>query len=227
MKYIRKEKEVGSLRKILVIEDEKNMNEIICEYLKEEGYEVYSAFDGEMGIDIIKKEKIDIAIIDIMLPKIDGYGVLKYIYDNNLELGTIMLTCLDDIDSQLVAFDLYADDYMTKPVEMCLLIKRIESLLRRMKKTTEEKGLVLLEDSYQVLYNGKEIKLTLSEYLILEALFKNKNRVLTRENLISYIYHDLYLGSDRVIDVHINSIRKKIPVKCIKTVIGVGYQYDI
>lgn len=222
-----KGKEVHSVKNILVIEDEKNINEIICEYLKENGYQVFSSFDGEEGIDIIKQEKIDIAIIDIMLPKLDGYGVLKYIYENNLESGTIMLTCLDDIDSQLAAFDLYADDYMTKPVEMRLLMKRIESLLRRMKKFIKKDGLILLEDSYQVLYNGKEVKLTLSEYLILEALFKNKNRVLTRENLISYIYDDLYLGSDRIIDVHINSIRKKIPVKCIKTVIGIGYQYDM
>lgn len=214
------------MKTILVIEDEKDINEVICEYLKEYNYDVISVFDGKKAIENLKDKKIDIAIIDIMLPEVDGYSVLKFINDNKISVGTIMLTCLDDIDSQLKAFDLFADDYIIKPVEMRLLIKRIESLIRRVKSNTNEEGLVLLEDSYQVLYDGKEIKLTLSEYLILEALFKEKNRVFTRENLISYIYNDLYLGTDRIIDVHINNIRKKLPIKCIKTVVGVGYKYE-
>ena len=141
-----------------------------------------------------------------------------------------MLTALEDEQTQVKAFNLYADDYVIKPVSPIILLKRMESILRRTLGTGDMEetagGLVLKEESYSVYYDGKRLPLTLSEYLLLQTLYRSPRRVFTREQLILSIFNEDYIGNDRIIDAHVKNLRKKLPVPCIKTVIGVGYQFD-
>lgn len=147
-----------------------------------------------------------------------------------------MLTALEDEKTQVKAFNLYADDYVIKPVSPIILLKRMETILRRTRKNDTEKdmqqdglrqrGLYLKEEAYCAYYQDKKLPLTLSEYLLLQTLFKEPNRVFTREQLILRIFNEDYIGNDRIIDAHVKNLRKKLPVPCIKTVIGVGYQFD-
>lgn len=142
-------------------------------------------------------------------------------------MATIMLTALGDERTQVQAFNLYADDYVIKPVSPIILLKRMETILRRVKRerSGDEKGLVVCDDSYQAFYDGKSLELTLSEFLLLQVLRKEPKRAFTREQLILRIFNEDYVGNDRIIDAHIKNLRKKLPGNYIKTVIGVGYQF--
>ena len=137
-----------------------------------------------------------------------------------------MLTALDDIGTQVSAFNKFADEYLVKPVSPIILIKRIETLLRRIKPNvliTHE--FIMDEESYTVYVDEEEIPFTLSEFLILQMLYKNKNKVLSREQLIMGAFNEDYIGNDRIIDAHIKNIRKKLGKDYIKTVIGIGYKF--
>lgn len=143
-------------------------------------------------------------------------------------MAVIMLTALDDEQTQVKAFNAYADDYVIKPVSPIILLKRMETILRRAARQarTAESGLVIHEESYQAFYEGKPLELTLSEYLLLQTLYRAPKRVFTREQLILSIFNEDYIGNDRIIDAHVKNLRKKLPQNYIKTVIGVGYQYQ-
>lgn len=212
---------------ILFLEDEPTIREVLTEYMKIQSYDVTCAEDGEQAIGLLSRWEFDMAVLDIMVPKVNGLEVLQYIKDYRPEMATIMLTALDDEKTQVQAFNLYADDYVIKPVSPIILLKRMETILRRVKKTElqEEKGLVIHDDSYQAFYDGKSLELTLSEFLLLQVLIKEPKRVFTREQLILRIFNEDYVGNDRIIDAHVKNLRKKLPVDCIKTVIGVGYQF--
>ena len=168
------------------------------------------------------------AVLDIMVPGISGLEVLGYLKENHPETATIMLTALDDEKTQVQAFNLYADDYVIKPVSPIILLKRMETILRRVKKTQGqgEKGLVVDDDSYQAFYNGEPLELTLSEFLLLQVLKKEPKRVFTREQLILRIFNEDYVGNDRIIDAHVKNLRKKLPGNYIKTVVGIGYRFQ-
>ena len=134
-----------------------------------------------------------------------------------------------DEQSQVKAFNLYADDYVIKPVSPIILLKRMETILRRVvwqEGGTGEEGLVLKEESYCAFFGGQKLPLTLTEYLLLQKLYHEPERVFTREQLILGIFNEDYIGNDRIIDAHVKNLRKKLPLPCIKTVIGVGYQFD-
>lgn len=163
-----------------------------------------------------------------MVPGINGLEVLAYIKEHISGMATIMLTALDDEKTQVQAFNLYADDYVIKPVSPIILLKRMETILRRVKrgKQQEEKGLVIYEDSYQAFYDGVPLELTLSEFLLLQVLKKEPRRAFTREQLILRIFNEDYVGNDRIIDAHVKNLRKKLPGNYIKTVVGVGYQFQ-
>ena len=141
-----------------------------------------------------------------------------------------MLTALEDEKTQVDAFNRYADDYVIKPVSPIILLKRMETILRRVKAADStrdnKRGLWFDEEGYSVQFQGKTLPLTVSEYLLLLSLWKEPHRVFNREQLILKIYNEDYIGNDRIIDAHVKNIRKKIPVSCIKTVIGIGYQFD-
>lgn len=212
---------------ILFLEDEPTIREVLTEYMKMQNYRVICAVDGEEALELLGKQQFDMAVLDIMVPKVSGLEVLQYIKEHSPDMATIMLTALDDESTQVQAFNLYADDYVIKPVSPIILLKRMETILRRVKRTRiqQEKGLVIHDDSYQVFFDGRSLELTLSEFLLLQVLMKEPNRVFTREQLILRIFNEDYVGNDRIIDAHVKNLRKKLPVDCIKTVIGVGYQF--
>lgn len=214
---------------ILLLEDEKNIREVLVEYLKVSGATTFEAEDGNKAVEILKSEDIDLAVLDIMVPGMSGIEVLSFIRDNpkTKNIGVIMLTALDDIGTQVSAFNKFADEYLVKPVSPIILIKRIETLLRRIKPNvliTHE--FIMDEESYTVYVDEEEIPFTLSEFLILQMLYENKNKVLSREQLIMGAFNEDYIGNDRIIDAHIKNIRKKLRKDYIKTVIGIGYKFS-
>lgn len=220
-----------SVYKVLFLEDEPTIRDVLTEYMLISGYDVTAVERGDTAIKLLKKNTYDIAVLDIMVPGPDGFEVLKYIQENTKETAAIMLTALEDEKTQVKAFNLYADDYVIKPVSPIILLKRMETILRRMNKnqTRENEnrnGLYLKEEAYCAYYQGEKLPLTLSEYLLLQTLYKEPNRVFTREQLILSIFNEDYIGNDRIIDAHVKNLRKKLPVSCIKTVIGVGYQFE-
>ncbi len=216
--------------RVLFLEDEPTIREVIKEYMNISNYQVTETENGDEAIELLKNNKYDIAVLDIMVPGASGLDVLSYIKDNHQETATIMMTALEDEKTQVDAFNRYADDYVVKPVSPIILLKRMETILRRTKqihmKQDVKGGLSFEEEAYSAYYNGKALLLTLSEYLLLHTLYKESNRVFNREQLILRIFNEDYIGNDRIIDAHIKNLRKKLPISCIKTVIGIGYQFD-
>ncbi|MCM1559574.1 MAG: response regulator transcription factor [Butyrivibrio sp.] len=221
--------------RVLFLEDEPTIREVLAEYMKMSGYQVAEVSGGDKAIALLKENAYDIAVLDVMVPGVDGFEVLQYIRDNCPQMAVIMLTALDDEKTQIKAFNLYADDYVIKPVSPIILLKRMETILRRTLYMEEQsrlpeqgkrQGLYLEEEAYSAYYGDEKLPLTLSEYLLLQALYHEPRRVHTREQLILHIFNEEYIGNDRIIDAHVKNLRKKLPVNCIKTVIGVGYQFD-
>lgn len=216
---------------VLFLEDEPTICEVLTEYMTLSGYQVTSVPNGDEATSLINSRRYDIAVLDIMVPGTDGFGVLAKIRECQPEMAVIMLTALDDEKTQIRAFNHYADDYVIKPVSPIILLKRMETILRRTALSSaavkaSDSGLTLDSEAYRALYNGQRLPLTLSEYLLLQTLYRRPGRVYTREQLILSIFNEDYIGSDRIIDAHVKNLRKKLPIPCIKTVIGVGYQFD-
>lgn len=216
--------------KILFLEDEPNILEVTTEYMKLQGYDVACVSNGEDAIKMLKKQSFNLAILDIMVPKVTGLEVLEYINENKKDMATIMLTALGDEQTQLKAFNLKTDDYVIKPFSPLLLLKRIEAVLRRSltkEDIDNDNNEFYIDDkTYQAYYMGQSLNLTLSEFLLLQTLMKEPNRVFNREQLIMKIFNEDYISSDRIIDAHVKNLRKKLPHNYIKTVIGVGYQFN-
>lgn len=216
------------MKKILFLEDEQTIREVLTEYMRIQDYNVTEASDGEEALELLKNQVFDMAVLDIMVPKHSGLEVLSFIRKMHPDMAVIMLTALEDEQTQIHAFNEYADDYVIKPVSPIILLKRMETILRRTKKTMPESkthGLTIHGEAYQAFFDGKLLELTLSEFLLLQALYQHPERVFTREQLILHIFNEDYIGNDRIIDAHVKNLRKKLPFNCIKTVIGVGYQY--
>lgn len=218
------------MARILFLEDEPTIREVTTEYFKMAGYEVVVVSDGKEGIEAVDKESFHVAILDIMVPTINGMEVLAYIRKRHPSMAVIMLTALDDEQTQVKAFNLYADDYIIKPFSPILLIKRIETVLHRIgqasNKSTRNHELLIDEAAYQAFYMNESLYLTVSEFLLLKALADEPNRVFNREQLIERIFHEDTFVNDRIIDAHVKNLRKKLPRNYIKTIIGVGYQFD-
>lgn len=218
------------MARILFLEDEPTIREVTTEYFKMAGYEVVVVSDGREAIDAVDKEAFHVAILDIMVPTINGMQVLAYIRKKHPNMAVIMLTALDDEQTQVKAFNLYADDYIIKPFSPILLIKRIETVLRRIGQTnikfTRDNELLIDEAAYQAFYMNESLHLTVSEFLLLKSLANEPNRVFNREQLIEQIFHEDTFVNDRIIDAHVKNLRKKLPRNYIKTIIGVGYQFD-
>ena len=216
--------------KVLFLEDEPTISEVLIEYMKLQLYDVTTVEDGDTAIVLLEQQDFDLAVLDIMVPGKSGLEVLQYIRQSKPEMAAIMLTAINDEQTQVKAFNLYADDYVIKPVSPLILLKRMETILRRTKngdkKNEKIDGLYLNEDSYQVFYDNEPLHLTLSEFLLLQVLRKEAGRAFTREQLILRIFNEDYIGNDRIIDAHVKNLRKKLPCNYIKTVIGVGYQYN-
>lgn len=224
--------------KVLIVEDEFPIRSFISLNLKKEGYEVLEAEDGEVAVDVFRKNKdIHIVLLDVMMPKLDGFEVLKVFREERPDVGIIMLTARTSDQDKVMGLEYGADDYISKPFSPAELLARIKSLVRRL--TTN-----LVKD--EVIYSGifkidlgerkffmedKEIELTPKEFEILEIFLENKGISLSRDDILSAIWGKNYFGDLKVVDVNIRRIRKKIekdPAKPIylKTVWGYGYRWD-
>ena len=216
--------------KVLFLEDEPTIREVLKEYMIMSNYHVTEADNGDDAISLLSNNTFDMAVLDIMVAGASGLDVLSHIKDHYPQTATIMLTALEDEKTQVDAFNRYADDYVIKPASPIILLKRMETILRRAKQKPlnpqASYGISFEEEAYRAYYNSDSLPLTLSEYLLLHTLYKEPNRVFNREQLILRIYNEDYIGNDRIIDAHIKNLRKKLPVSCIKTVIGIGYQFD-
>ena len=215
---------------ILIVEDEKEIREGVSEYLAEVGYSVISAEDGMQAIELFKNNKIDLVILDIMLPKANGFVVLNKIRQES-NVPVIMLTAMSDDYTQIMSFDEKADDYITKPFSIIVLYKRIEALLRRVVKVSENKkwfyGDIEIDfEGYSARKNGENIDLKPKEIKLIELLLKYEGKVLTRAQILDNLWNIEESPNDRVIDVYIKNIRKKLLLDCIVTVKGIGYKFE-
>ena len=213
---------------ILIIEDEIAIQNILAEPLRACGYEVVTASDGLEGINAFHAHQIDLILLDIMLPKINGYAVCEMIRQE-AQTPIILLTALDTEDDQIKGFDLLADDYITKPFSIKLLLKRVEALLRRTESVSDTdsiryKELQISATQRQVFVSGTEITLTQSEFDILLLFLKNQGRVFTRDELLNLVWGYEFIGDEKSVNFHIMNLRKKLNVDYIETVRGVGYK---
>ena len=214
---------------ILIIEDEIAIQNILAEPLRACGYEVVTASDGLEGINTFHAHHIDLILLDIMLPKINGYAVCEMIRQE-AKTPIILLTALDTEADQIKGFDLLADDYITKPFSIKLVLKRVEALFRRTETmdmdtdTLRYKELQISAKQRQVLVSGAEVILTQSEFDILLLFLKNQGRVFTRDELLNLVWGYEFIGEEKSVNFHIMNLRKKLGVDYIETVRGVGYK---
>ncbi|MCI8306661.1 MAG: response regulator transcription factor [Lachnospiraceae bacterium] len=215
-------------KKILIIEDEKAIQKILSEPLTFEGYSVTVASDGLEGINKFHEKDFDLILLDIMLPKIDGYTLCEMIRRES-QIPIILLTALDNEDAQIKGFDKLADDYITKPFSIKLVLKRVEALLRRASSDTSSdviryKDMHLSETERRVTVFGNEVALTHLEFEILLLFLKNKGRVFTRDDILNLVWGYDFAGDEKGVNFHIMNLRKKLRVDYIETVRGVGYR---
>ena len=215
---------------LLVIEDDINTNEAICEYMKSAGHTILSALDGEEGLLLAKEPSIDLVVLDIMLPKIDGMTVLRELRKCST-VPILMLTAIEDEHTQATSFDAEADDYITKPFSMVLLGKRITALLRRSGKNPEilrvQFGDITVDfGGYAAWNQAGRIDLTPKEIELLKLLLEHKGLVLTRSQILDELWGYDAPIIDRTVDTYIKNLRKKLNLNRIITVKGVGYKYD-
>ncbi|GAA0084921.1 response regulator transcription factor [Clostridium sp. CTA-7] len=215
---------------ILVIEDDLDIQEILHEFLCESGYVVEVAEDGLKGIEKFNSGKFDLVILDIMIPKIDGFVVCEIIRKTS-KIPIIMLTALEEEQDQIKGFELKVDDYITKPFSVNLLIKRVEAVLRRTKAVDDDvkfrfENIILDASCFKVWVGEEEIELTAKEFDMLKIFIKNKGKILTREMLLNQLWGYDFYGDARVIDTHIKNLRCKLKVDYIKTIRGVGYKLE-
>ena len=217
--------------KILVVEDEKDLNRVITKHLKKNNYSVDSCFDGEEALDYISYGEYDLIITDIMMPKIDGYGFIKQLRNDKNSTPVIMLTAKDSLDDKILGLDSGADDYIVKPFEFDELLARMRVLMRRnygfATNIIQVDDVVLDISKKLVTRSGESIVLTGKEYEVLEYLFKNKMGIISREQILNHVWDYDYEGASNIIDVIIKNIRKKLDVGSKKPIIhtkrGLGY----
>ena len=220
------------MKKILVVEDDLQIQELIKEFLLAQNYDVDTADDGVKGYEKIKNNDYDLLIMDVMMPNMDGYSLCK-MAKAKTDAAIIFLTALSEEQDEVKGFELECDDFITKPFSFNVLIRRVEAVLRRGRKVIDDKvpnnsiinfeELKLDKESYKVYISDVDIEFTLKEFNILKTLIEFYPRVVTREHLMDNVWGYEYFGDMRVIDAHIKNIRKKITKNYIKTVKGVGY----
>lgn len=217
---------------ILIVEDEKNMREIISEYIRKAGHTVFTANDGVDALMILKNNPMDLMILDIMMPHIDGYFVCKTAREMS-NLPTIMLTAKSGEEDKLKGYEYGADDYMTKPFSPKILIAKANALLRRFSTNSHDSvnagKLTVIPASHKVFLDGNEITLTHKEYELLYFFITNQEQVFTREQLLNRIWGYDFEGNTRTVDTHIKTLRQKLggEGKNIVTLIRSGYKFEV
>ncbi len=216
--------------KILVVEDDRDIQEIVSEILKAEGYEVVTADNGLEGYQLFKERDPDLIILDVMMPKMDGYQMAKLVRQKNEAVPIIMLTALEEEYDEIKGFDVGADDYISKPFSFNILLQRVRAVLRRSKKEKnkqlEIREITLDLDTYRAIVGSQEVELTYKEFEIMYLLMSNKNKVVLRKTLLDKVWGSDYEGDSRVLDNHIKNLRKKLNISYIKTLKGVGYKFE-
>lgn len=220
------------MSKILIVEDDLSIQALLNDFIEEAGHSVVLASDGVEALAKYSQQPFDLILLDIMLPKIDGYGVCEVIRQKS-DVPIIMLTALDGEENQIKGLDLQADDYITKPFSMPVLLRKIAAVLRRSSKRSEPPQMMRYKDltldlaGYRVYTGDKSIDLTPREFEILRELLTHQGRILTRQNLLQTLWKYEFFGEERIIDTHIKNLRKKLgAADYIETIRGVGYRID-
>ncbi|MEO2207780.1 response regulator transcription factor [Paenibacillus pabuli] len=224
-------------KKVLVVDDESSIVSAIAYALRREGYEVETASDGEEALVKVASFHPQVMILDVMMPRLDGYGVCRRLEDRE-DIGIILLTVKNDIVDKIVGLEMGADDYMTKPFEIRELLARVKALMRRVEKSSppadEQKNQAILNGDLRihvahrtVTVKGEKLDLTPKEFDLLTILMSNPERVYTRDDLLDRVWGMEYAGGTRTVDIHIQRLRKKIgdtDQQKLQTVYGIGYK---
>lgn len=219
------------MEKILIADDEQLMRQLVIDFLKPEGYEILEASDGKEALEIYDKEHPDLILLDVMMPGYDGWTVCREIRREST-VPIMMLTAKGEEIDQLFAYDLGADEYITKPFSPKILVAKIKALLRRSRNEQEtheaDDGVAIDRDARQVVLDGKNVDLSPTEYKLLNYLMSNTGKALSRRQILNQVWNYDYYGDLRTVDTHINRLRIKLGDKgrYIRTVRGYGYRYD-
>ena len=222
---------------ILVVDDEKEIADVVELYLQNDQYKVFKFYNGQDALDCINNTKIDLAILDIMLPDEDGVSILKKLKSrpDTENIPVIMMTAKSSEYDKVLGLDSGADDYITKPFGVMELISRVKAVIRRSDRSKGSAGevlkigeLVLDEQKHEVYARGQEVSLTFKEFELLSYLMKNRGLVLSRDKILNTIWNYEYEGESRTVDVHIGSLRQKLGTcgDFIKTIRGIGYKIE-
>ena len=216
------------MKNILIAEDDPDIQELLCAYLREAGYAPCAAGDGAAALSLFQARPFDLVLLDIMLPKLDGFGVCERIRQQS-QVPILMLTALEGEEQQLRGFRLNIDDYVTKPFSMPILLEKIRVILRRSGEAEGEAGvyyrdLTLFPDSREALLDGRSLELTAREFDLLHTFLAAPGRVFTREVLLSKLWGYDFYGDERIVDSHSKNLRRKLGRDYIETVRGVGYR---
>ncbi len=220
------------MAKILIVEDEKNMQEIIAEYMQRGGHTCFTADDGMDALLMLKNNPMDLMILDIMMPHVDGFSVCKIAREMS-NLPIIMLTAKESEDDKLKGYDLGADDYMTKPFSPRVLLAKANALLRRSSvlpvDAVNAGKISIIPTSHKVFLDGQEITLTYKEYELLLFLMSNPDQIFSREQLLNRIWGYDFGGTTRTVDTHIKTLRQKLgdEGRHIVTLIRSGYKFEV
>ena len=220
---------------ILVVDDEERMRKLIKDFLTNKGYHILEAEDGEKALEIYQenKSKIMLILLDVMMPKLDGWSVLRQIRQENKELPIIMLTARGEEQDELFGFELGVDEYISKPFSPKILVARVEAILKRTGKNEKEikdlGGIQIDKEGRTVSVDGKPIELSLREYELLLYLVQNENIALSRDKILNNVWNYDYYGDTRTIDSHVKKIRHKLGKKgkYIKTIRVIGYKFEV
>lgn len=220
------------MKRILIVEDELDIEELLAAYLRDAGYEVALAGDGVEAMRLFQSETFDLVLLDLMLPRMDGFGVCELIRQRS-QVPILMLTALDGEETQLRGFKLDIDDYVTKPFSMPVLLEKIRVILRRSDGMDEKReaenclrcrDLTLCLDTREAFADGRLLDLTAREFDLLRTFLEAPGRVFTREMLLARLWGYDFYGDGRVVDTHIKNLRRKLGQDYIETVRGVGYR---
>lgn len=225
--------------RILVVDDEPSIVTLLKFNLEQAGFSVITAEDGQLGLQLALHENLDLIVLDLMLPNIDGMEICKTLRQEKVNIPILMLTARDDELDKILGLELGADDYLTKPFSPREVVARVKAILRRTKseKETEEEKLLnigeleIYPDKYEVLFRGEKLELTPKEFELLLYLSTHRGKVLSRDQLLNGVWDFHYDGDTRIVDVHVSHLREKIEddtkrPKYIKTIRGFGYKME-
>lgn len=215
-------------KKILLVEDEWKLRRIATDFLKKENFNVIEAEDGEIALNYIITEKFDLIILDLMLPKINGWELLKEIREKDSTIPVIMMTARGSEEDILKGYDMKADEYIVKPVSMKVLVAKVKAFLRihNLGDILSFGDITINSETRDIRMNGNSLDLSQKEYELLMLFIKNKGQVLSRERIITSLWGYDYDGDIRAVDSQIKRIRKKLEGKYIKTIRGAGYKME-